>query len=203
MEKGAKPVGAKSVVKPIGKGSAKLAAKSIGKAAPKLAKQAMGKGALKFAKKAMGKGAPKLVEKAMGKGAPTKATKAMGKGALKFGKTAKTFKRRFNKRPAAADETDDEDEDDDEDADEDEAADAGDEARPQDAPPTTEDAAEKLQLAVQLVGGDVELAKKSLNLKQSERNRFKDMIQGQATSEELKSEWSALNELGHGRNKKL
>ena len=83
-----------------------------------------------------------------------------------------------------------------------EAADAGDEARPQDAPQTTEDAAEKLQLAVQLAGGDVELANKSLNLKQSERNRFKDMIQGQATSEELKSEWSALNELGHGRNKK-
>ena len=63
--------------------------------------------------------------------------------------------------------------------------------------------AEKLKLATQLANGDATLAAHALNLKQSEKNRWKDKLDNPETCPELKKEWAALSELGHGRNKRL
>ena len=62
---------------------------------------------------------------------------------------------------------------------------------------------DKLQLAIRLANGDSELAKRALGLKQTDKNRWKDKMDNNETCQELKNEWAALGELGHGRNKKL
>ena len=62
--------------------------------------------------------------------------------------------------------------------------------------------ADKLKLATELANGDSVLAVRALSLKQSDKNRWKGKIENQETCSELKKEWTALGELGHGRNKK-
>ena len=62
---------------------------------------------------------------------------------------------------------------------------------------------DKLALATQLAGGDVELAQKALSLKQSERNRWQDQLEAQTTTAAMRDEWTAVSNLGNGRNKKL
>ena len=62
----------------------------------------------------------------------------------------------------------------------------------------------KMQLALQLAGGDQQLAEKALSLKQSERNQFADTLRSGGNSlKDLKDTWGQLQDLGNGRNKKL
>ena len=62
---------------------------------------------------------------------------------------------------------------------------------------------DKLFLATQLANGDGQLAARAPNLSQTDKNRWKDKIENAETCQELKREWAALGELGHGRNKKM
>ena len=62
---------------------------------------------------------------------------------------------------------------------------------------------EKLSLATALANGDADLAERSLNLKQSDKNRWKDSCEGKEIPAEVKAEWDQLGSLGHGRNKKM
>ena len=62
---------------------------------------------------------------------------------------------------------------------------------------------EKLSLATVLASGDTELAERSLKLKQSDTNRWKDSCEGKEVPPEVKAEWDQLGSLGHGRNKKM
>jgi hypothetical protein len=59
-----------------------------------------------------------------------------------------------------------------------------------------------LQLAVELCGGDKDLAMKALTLSQTDKHRWKDTLDNVETSTELTREWAALGERGHDRNKK-
>ena len=62
---------------------------------------------------------------------------------------------------------------------------------------------EKLALATQLADGDAVLAERALNLRQVDKNRWKDKQEGGEIPIEVKQEWEQLGKLGHGRNKKL